>query len=314
VPKSNDLSSTFIYIKTTKIFVNSLLDDVNAILKLNQGNKIRLEHIKKTLESKKVLYISDSKYLRELTKEFLENFEGKRLTKFNSYDYPEYANRLDISKDTSESKFNHSVKKESNKNLFCGNCGNSIKDENFCPKCGHSLQSEKNDAIDEIKIKESKMDVANTPQKETTNDKKSSKKIIIGLGVLIVVIVVGVVAMNADTVNNINDDVKTSEKQKVVTNPTPSNTNTNSKCGEGTIFDEIVNSCVLIGTQNVGTVKQSTTNNSKCGAGTVFHSVTNLCVLEGTEKIIVNESQSNTNSKCGAGTVFDSVTNTCVIP
>ena len=262
--------------------MNSLLDDVNAILKLNQGNKIRLEHIKKTLESKKVLYISDSKYLRELTKEFLENFEGKRLTKFNSYDYPEYANRLDISKDTSESKFNHSVKKESNKNLFCGNCGNSIKDENFCPKCGHSLQSEKSDTVDEIKIKESKIDVENTPQKEITNNNKSSKKIIIGLGVLIAVIVVGVVAMNGDIVNNINDDVKTSEKQKVVTNPTPSSTNTNSKCGEGTIFDETVNSCVLGGTRS-------------------------------TEKII-DETQSNTNSKCGAGTIFDSVANTCVIP
>jgi len=245
VPKSNDLSSTFIYIKTTKIFVNSLLDDVNAILKLNQGNKIRLEHIKKTLESKKVLYISDSKYLRELTKEFLENFEGKRLTKFNSYDYPEYANRLDIPKDTSESKFNHSAKKESNKNLFCGDCGNSIKDENFCPKCGHSLQSEKRDIVDKIKIKESKIDVGNTPQKEITNDKKSSKKIIIGLGVLITVIIVGVVTMNDDIVNNINDDVKTSEKQKVVTNPIPSSVNTTSKCGAGTIFDSVTNTCVI---------------------------------------------------------------------
>ena len=144
--------------------------------------------------------------------------------------------------------------------------------------------------------------------------KKSSKKIIIGLGVLITVIIVGVVAMNDDIVNNINDDVKTSEKQKVVTNPIPSSVNTNSKCGEGTIFDKTVNSCVLIGTQSIGTIEQSTANNSKCGAGTVFHSVTNSCMLEGTEKIIVNESQSNTTSKCGAGTIFDSVTNTCVIP
>ncbi len=299
--------------------MNSLLDDVNALLKLNQGNKIRLEHIKKTLESKKVLYISDSKYLRELTKEFLENFEGKRLTKFNSYDYPEYANRLDLSKDTPESKFNHSAKKESNKNLFCGNCGNSIKDENFCPKCGHSLQSEKSDTVDEIKINESKIDeVKNAPQKEITNNNKSSKKIIIVLGVLIAVIVVGVVAMNGDIINNINDDVKTSEKQKVVTNPTISNANTNSKCGAGTVFDETANSCVLIGTQSVDTVEQSTANNSKCGAGTVFDSVTNSCVLEGTEKIILEntkETQNESiNSKCGAGTVFDSVTNSCVIP
>ena len=119
--------------------------------------------------------------------------------------------------------------------------------------------------------------------------------------------------MNGDIINNINGDMKTSEKQ-VVTNPTPSSANTNSKCDEGTIFDETANSCVLIGTQSVGTVEQSTANNSKCGVGTVFDSVINSCVLEGTEKNIVNESQSNTNSKCGAGTIFDSVTNTCVIP
>ncbi len=287
--------------------MDSLLDDVNAILKLNQGNKIRLEHIKKTLESKKVLYISDSKYLRELTREFLENFEGKRLTKINSYDYPEYANRLDTPKDTPESKFNHSTKKESTRNFFCGNCGNSIKDENFCPKCGHSLQSEKSDNTN--KIKESKID-KDTPQKEIT--KNNSKKIIIGLGVLIAVIVVGAVAMNGDAIN-INDDtvnnVETSEKQ-IVTNPTPSN---NSKCGEGTIFDETANSCVLIGTQSTEKITDETqSNNSKCGAGTVFDETENSCVLIGTEKI-TDETQSN-NSKCGAGTIFDSVTNTCVIP
>jgi len=297
--------------------VNSLLDDVNALLKLNQGNKIRLEHIKKTLESKKVLYISDSKYLRELTREFLENFEGKRLTKFNSYDYPEYANRLDTPKDIPEqpeSKLKQSPKIKLTRNLFCGNCGNSIKDENFCPKCGYSLQSEKSDNVDETKNEESKTDVENTPRKEITNNNKNRKKIFIVLSVLIAVIVVGVVAMNGDIINNISNDMKTSEKPKVVTNPSPSSANTNSKCGEGTIFDETVNSCVLIGTQSVGTVEQNTANNSKCGAGTIFDSGANTCVLEGTQKIIVDETQSNTNSKCGAGTIFDSGTNTCVIP
>ncbi len=297
--------------------MNSLLDDVNALLKLNQGNKLRLEHIKKTLESKKVLYISDSKYLRELTREFLENFEGKRLTKFNSYDYPEYANRLDTPKDTSEqpeSKLKQSPKIKLTRNLFCGNCGNSIKDENFCPKCGYSLQSEKSDNVDETKNEESKTDVENTPRKEITNNNKSRKKIFIVLSVLIAVIVVGVVAMNGDIINNISNDMKTSEKPKVVINLTSSSTNTNSKCGEGTIFDETVNSCVLIGTQSVVTVEQNTANNSKCGAGTIFDSGTNTCVLEGTQKIIVDETQSNINSKCGAGTIFDSGTNTCVIP
>jgi len=74
--------------------VNSLLDDVNALLKLKQGDFGQLEHIKATLESRNVLYISDTKYLRELTREYLEDHKGQRLERFNSYDYPEYTNRL----------------------------------------------------------------------------------------------------------------------------------------------------------------------------------------------------------------------------
>ena len=49
--------------------MNSLLDDANALLKLKLGDLGRLEHIKKTLEEGYMLYISDSKYLQELTKE-----------------------------------------------------------------------------------------------------------------------------------------------------------------------------------------------------------------------------------------------------
>jgi len=145
--------------------VNSLLDDVNALLKLKQGDLGRLEHIKATLESRNVLYISDTKYLRELTREYLEDHKGQRLERFNSYDYPEYINRV---KDTPSPKPNEIVEEnkeaeqmaknlkeagdisedvkktipeilESNKNYFCGNCGNTIKNENFCRKCGSSL-------------------------------------------------------------------------------------------------------------------------------------------------------------------------------
>ena len=59
--------------------MNSQLDDVNELLKLKQGDLVRLAHIKKTLESRNVLYISDSKYLRELTKAYLEDHAGERL-------------------------------------------------------------------------------------------------------------------------------------------------------------------------------------------------------------------------------------------
>jgi len=47
-----------------------------------------------------------------------------------------------------------------------------------------------------------------------------------------------------------------------------------SKCGIGTVFDEVSNSCVL------GESKIASESNSKCGIGTVFDEVSNSCVLE----------------------------------
>ena len=75
------------------IFVNSQLDDVNALLRIPGLDKSRLKHIKKTLEEGNMLYISDSKFLREQTKEHLENYEGKKLSKYNSADWPELSDR-----------------------------------------------------------------------------------------------------------------------------------------------------------------------------------------------------------------------------
>lgn len=116
-----------------------------------------------------MLYISDTKYLRELTREYLEDHKGQRLERFNSYDYPEYTNRIKntpstepekaVEEDKEEEQMAKNLKEagkisgeisdyvkksipeiiDSNKNYFCGNCGNTIKNENFCRKCGSSL-------------------------------------------------------------------------------------------------------------------------------------------------------------------------------
>ena len=84
--------------------MNSLLDDVNALLKLKLGDLGRLEHIKKTLEEGNMLYVSDSKYLQELAKEYLKTDTDKIFKKTNPYDYPEYANRM---KNTESAKNEH---------------------------------------------------------------------------------------------------------------------------------------------------------------------------------------------------------------
>jgi len=260
--------------------VNSQLDDVNELLKLKQGDLVRLAHIKKTLESRNVLYISDSKYLRELTKAYLEDHAGERFAKYNSYDYPEYSNRL---KETSnfepklepenkkepenshenvkdkESKVVKSEIKESEKNSFCGNCGNEINDENFCPKCGTSLHSEESSS-NIVKEKDVKINFK--------NEKKPNKKltVIIILSIIIIVSAVGIG-------NQMSGDIKISDIANTI--PT-SNTNDvlDSKCGAGLVFDEANSSCVIEGSVVVGET------NPKCGAGLVFDEANSSCVID----------------------------------
>ena len=260
--------------------MNSQLDDVNELLKLKQGDLVRLAHIKKTLESRNVLYISDSKYLRELTKAYLEDHTGERFAKYNSYDYPEYSNRL---KETSnfepkvepenkkESKYSYEkIKneeskvvepkiKESKKNSFCGNCGNEINDENFCPKCGSSLHSDESP---------SKMLKEKNVKNNFKKEKKSNKKLTVII-ILSIIIIVSAVAIESQ----MSGDIKISD---IVNTIPTSNTNDilDSKCGAGTVFDDASNSCVLEGNVVVGEA------NSKCGAGTVFDDASNSCVLE----------------------------------
>lgn len=179
--------------------MNSLLDDVNALLKLKKGDIGRLEHIKKTLESRNILYISDTKYLQELTKEYLEDHTGKILRKEISYDFPEKANRI-REETTFESKPSfENVKKsepekiETSENSFCGNCGSSIKDENFCPKCGYALRSDKHET-DKV---ETTIKKEESEKKEVRENKGMGigKKLLIGLGVIFVVIIVGGIAI-----------------------------------------------------------------------------------------------------------------------
>jgi len=284
--------------------VNSLLDDVNALLELKQGDLGRLEHIKATLESRNVLFISDTKYLRELTREYLEDHKGKRLERFNSYDYPEYTNRI---KDTPSPKPKETVEEdkeveqmaknlkeagdisedvkesipeilESNKNYFCGNCGNSIKNENFCRKCGSSLY-----IVEEEKEYDERFRQTESREKSNPKNQMKISKSTLLIIILFGVIIVGGISMgvkmlgeNEIQIGNTIDTmpvIETSPDNESETNPI-SDIESNSKCGAGTVFDEVSNSCVLGGS------KIASESNSKCGAGTVFDEVSNSCVLE----------------------------------
>jgi len=190
--------------------VNSQLDDVNELLKLKQGDLVRLAHIKKTLESRNVLYISDSKYLRELTKAYLEDHTGERFANYKSHDYPEYDNKLKetppsepVSKTVKEPE---TKKVESNKNSFCGNCGNSINDENFCPKCGHSLNSSK-EIKPETKIQSKPKEYS--PQEQVVYQKNKGmgigKKILIGIGILTCIVIIAAFIISYSFISFVSD-------------------------------------------------------------------------------------------------------------
>lgn len=122
--------------------MNSLLDDVNALLKLNVGNSERLNHIKETLELKKHLYVSDREYLTKLTQihitsqtEEKTNSSYSRLKSSGMSDDELYRdNELSPKKKTAPVA-NTTIQS------FCTNCGEKIvPDSEFCTNCGNSMR------------------------------------------------------------------------------------------------------------------------------------------------------------------------------
>ena len=194
--------------------MNSLLDDANALLKLKQGDLGRLEHIKKTLEEGNMLYISDSKYLQELAKEYLKTDTNKIFKKTNPYDYPEYANRM---KDTESAKNEHvssnnyevkaekveetqAEKVEHIENVFCWKCGTKNLDyAQFCNYCGSSIHN--------VKTERTSVSSKIYSPKHTSEVKKVRKRLVI-LGFIILISSSGVFVVpirdNGFTVADVN--------------------------------------------------------------------------------------------------------------
>jgi len=266
--------------------VKSLLDDVNELLKLNYGNSIRLEHIKETLELGKILYISDRTYAEKLVEEHLEYHSGKRFQKNNSYDYPEYSNRLKdtISKKESFSSSIDTPKTEKIKSstesiksstesigtVYCWKCGTKNPGyAKFCANCGS--------IIHDVKSTSELVVTKETPKIKKNEGIRISKKILLGFAILFVVIG-GIVIVGSSITSVDSNDSETSfdipeNTQSLIIEESKKTGESNSKCGVGTVFDEITNSCILEESKKTGE------SNSKCGVGTVFDEITNSCIL-----------------------------------
>jgi len=143
-----------------------LLDDVNKLLSKNHGDESRLLHIKETIEKNKILYVSDRKYLTNLSKRHLnqKNPEVKKQVFLKYSQKSESELYSENEKVVNENVVNENVVNENvvnentiinenteinlddrniqGNNLFCNNCGSKIlENTQFCTECGSSLNN-----------------------------------------------------------------------------------------------------------------------------------------------------------------------------
>ena len=208
-----------------------VVDDVNALLKLGVGDPYRLEHIKQAYILNNTIWKSDEKYLAQLREKYLVR---------HHIDQPDIQPEIDGNLE------NDSENKDM---IHCWKCGKmSTLGANFCMVCGSSIF----EVGTEPKIADVQM-----PSNSKNKTKSIGLKIpiLIGIPVLILIILGG--AYNQGMFDNgfessssppdsfesasIDSDSIASSIEPSAVLPTESN----SKCGTGTVFDSKTNSCVL---------------------------------------------------------------------
>ena len=109
--------------------MDSLLDQVNSLIKMNVGEPYRLEHIKFRLKQNKSLRNSDTTYLNYLVNRYLQKVEKEKTP--------------DIEPDSKKSS------EEDLESIYCWNCGTKNKRVlKFCVNCAweiHTVKSTKED-------------------------------------------------------------------------------------------------------------------------------------------------------------------------
>ena len=105
--------------------MRSLIDDVEELLALGNGDKYRLMDMRARLENNKRLYVSDREFLRYLVKNHL----GRAML---SPEPSSRATRPVGTPDTGD---------------VCTNCGSIIVDDMFCQSCGTKRTDTKTDQL-----------------------------------------------------------------------------------------------------------------------------------------------------------------------
>ena len=256
--------------------MQSLLDQVNILLKMKVGDPYRLEHIKLMLKQKRTVYGSDRAYLDHLIHDYIEEVKTqKKLSKIRGEDpFVDDSQTITFEKDVKDDGADELVELD---HIYCWKCGKSIPiNSKFCLDCGSDI---KNPEIKEEIVKETPDKITDEKiEKKSTNENK--KNILIVMGVLAILAVIGVSVVMGGTFDKTMSSIDGDKPLPKETTSTVMLDST-SECGAGTVFDDATNTCLLEDTQTT----------SECGAGTVFDDATNTCLLEDTQ----------TTSECGAG-------------
>ena len=247
--------------------MQSLLDQVNILIKMKVGDPYRLEHIKLMLKQKRTVYGSDRAYLDHLIHDYIEQVKTqKKLSKIRGEDPFEEDSEIMVSEEDDEDDDEDDVVEM--EHIYCWKCGKSIPvNSKFCLDCGCDIKNPevKEDSVEKIPEK--------TPNEviEKKSNPGNKKNIFIVIGALVILAVIGgaVVMNNGFDKTVSSDDASVQPPTEVISEIIESDVNTNSKCGAGTVFDDATNTCLLADTQT----------SSKCGAGTVFDDATNTCMI-----------------------------------
>jgi hypothetical protein len=230
---------------------------------MNVGDPYRLEHIKLMLKQKRSVYGSDRAYLDHLIHDYIEEIKTqKKLSKIRGEDPFEDNSEILTSEEYVENDGkNKFVELEY---IYCWKCGKSIPvNSKFCLDCGSDIKNPE--------VKEDNVDKTPDTEIEKKSNNENRKNILIVVGVLTILAVIGgaVVMSNGfdKTISSVDDPTQSSAE--IIPDTTESDVDT-SKCGTGTVFDDVTNTCLLEGTDVT----------SKCGTGTVFDDVTNTCLLK----------------------------------
>ena len=223
--------------------MQSLLDQVNILIKMKVGDPYRLEHIKLMLTQKRTVYGSDRAYLDHLIHDYIEEVKTqKKLSKLRGEDpfedTPETTTSKDVEDDYDEEEL---VELE---HIYCWKCGKSIPvNSKFCLDCGSDI---KNPEVTEDLIEKIPDKIASEIiEKKSNNGNKKNILIVIGVLAILAVIGGGVVMNNGfdKTVSSNDDSVQ--PPTEVIGETTESDVDVNSKCGAGTVFDDATNTCLL---------------------------------------------------------------------